>query len=146
MRGLIKDFIENIIAKNACSVFEEKKNAYIGIYFFQGKDSMLCIDKNNNKVLYNISYHKMQIQIQSETDFSISSGNQLYAFRQGIEQFSLNQQSQHMQACSKTSGKIQSINPNMEISENRNDNSIRNRIKEFKGRPDTDSNYAHQER
>lgn len=52
-----------------------QKSSCEEIYFFSGKKSVLCISKQENKVLERIQYAQTQITIISPSEFSITINN-----------------------------------------------------------------------
>jgi len=55
---------------------------YQEIYFFLGRDSVLCISKQDNRILYNIKYAQLQISITSPNEFTINAGGNILFFCQ----------------------------------------------------------------
>lgn len=88
MINLIEKFFEDtekmrlFLAKDAGAGTKD----YQEVYFFLGRDSALCISKQENKVLYNIKYSQLQINITSPSEFTlITEGNNLFFCQDSIK-------------------------------------------------------------
>ena len=69
MTNLIERFIEDTEKMSVCAIIDKESNDNREVYFFMGKNSVLCIDKKDDKIIYNIKYDKMQIQILNANEF-----------------------------------------------------------------------------
>jgi predicted metal-dependent hydrolase len=83
MINLIERFIEDTEKMNVCAIIDKESNDNREVYFFMGKNSVLCIDKKDDKIIYNIKYDKMQIQILNANEFCFNIEGKPLLFYQG---------------------------------------------------------------
>ena len=65
------NFIDSMENKDVFLLVDEERETYERIYFFQGRDSILCISKDSNKVLKNILYDGLEIVISGPVGFEL---------------------------------------------------------------------------
>lgn len=82
MKNLIEKFLENTREMRIYLAQDKQSGNYQEIYFFLGRDSALCISKNENKVLFEFPLANIKINITSPSDFSISLNNNTVFFCQ----------------------------------------------------------------
>lgn len=82
MINLIERFIEETGQMRVLLSHDKRSSDYQEVYFFLGKDSLLCITKQENKVLYQVKYSQLQINIISATEFAFNVGGQSLFFCQ----------------------------------------------------------------
>ena len=80
MINLIEKFIQDM-SQEKVSIINARNSDLREIYFFEGKDSVLCIAKEDNKVLYNIGYNNIQINILSPNEFSFNVNGEYLGLR-----------------------------------------------------------------
>lgn len=84
MLNLIERFFEETEGMRISVSIPEKQR--VGeqqeIYFFMGKDAVLCISKVDNKVLSKIPMAQMQVSLLSPTEFSLNVNGQALFFCQ----------------------------------------------------------------
>lgn len=80
MINLIERFIEETGQMRVLLSHDKRSSDYQEVYFFLGKDSLLCITKQENKVLYQVKYSQLQINIISATEFAFNVGGQSLFF------------------------------------------------------------------
>lgn len=83
MKNLIEKFLEDTREMRIYLVQDKQSGNYQEIYFFLGRDSALCISKNENKVLFEFPLANIKINITSPSDFSISLNNNTVFFLSG---------------------------------------------------------------
>ena len=69
---------------NVYAVLDKETNNAREVYFFLGKRSVLCIDKKEDRILYNIDYNKIQIHILNVNEFNfLVDGRPLSFYQEG---------------------------------------------------------------
>jgi len=83
--NLIEKFLEDTEKMRVFTTVTTGDNGtsnYQEVYFFLGRDSALCISKQDNKVLYHIKYAQLQINITSPNEFTLNVGGKNIFFCQ----------------------------------------------------------------
>lgn len=95
MSNLIERFIEDTGNMNIYTITDRGNRDYREIYFFMGKKAVLCIDKKEDRVIYNIHYDNLQIHIINANEFCFNIGDKSLFFYQGkdIKKGKANQES-----------------------------------------------------
>lgn len=83
MSNLILRFIEDTESMNIYTVTDRGNRDYREVYFFMGKKTMLCIDKKEDRVLYNIPFDNLQVHILNANEFCFIIGDKRLFFYQG---------------------------------------------------------------
>ena len=82
MINLIERFLEDTEKMNVYAVLDKETNNTREVYFFLGKRSVLCIDKKEDRILYNIDYNKIQIHILNANEFCFLVDGKVLSFYQ----------------------------------------------------------------
>lgn len=83
MINLIERFIEDTEKMNVCAIIDKESNDNCEVYFFMGKNSVLCINKKDDRVIYNIRYDNLQINILNAYEFCFNIEGKSLLFCQG---------------------------------------------------------------
>lgn len=78
--NFVANFFEQIDGIDLCILNKNSQNNDIEVYFFQGKDSVLCIDKKSNKILYKINYNALEINISNKNGLTFNINGLLIYF------------------------------------------------------------------
>ena len=82
MINLIERFFEETEKMNVYAVLDKEINNAREVYFFLGRKSVLCIDKKEDRIIYNIDYNKLQIHILNATEFCFHVEGKVLSFYQ----------------------------------------------------------------
>lgn len=83
MINLIERFIEDTESMSVYTIFNKENSDCREVYFFMGKKSVLCIDKKEDRIIYNIPYEDLQIKILNGNEFCFNIGGKTLFFWQG---------------------------------------------------------------
>lgn len=80
MINLIDHFFDQIETQSVFMNSDDRSSDYTEVYFFMGRDAILCISKPDERVMANIKYNELQINIISQSQFSLTASGRKNLF------------------------------------------------------------------